>query len=273
MTDSNLYPITRLTVHLQEKTGWKGALILSICYAPEKPAPGLPGKEAGDITLTGETTGLVSLGTEDKISAEVLRRVGGAIARWAAKNELTSLALDLSDFSSSKVNKPCVALTEGLALGSYRFDHYKSERQDVPVTDVALLLDKVTPAETSAVEQTQTICAAVNMSREWAHEPANVINPITLAERAKQVSKKYGLKCTVLDDKDLTRMGAGGIINVGMGSKTPARMIILEYAGNGDSDAKPVVLVGKALTFDSGGYSLKDRNNIVSMKYDKCGGV
>lgn len=273
MTDSNLYPINRLTVRLQEKSGWKGALILSMRYAPEKPAPGLPGKEVGDIILTSETTGLVSLGAEDKVSAEVLRRVGGAVARWAAKNELTSLALDLSDFSSLKINKPCAALTEGLVLGSYRFDHYKTERKEAPVTDVALLLNKVTPAETSTVERTQTICAAVNMSREWAHEPANVINPITLADRAKQVAKKFGLKCTILDDKDLTRMGAGGIINVGMGSKTPARMIILEYAGNGDSAAKPVVLVGKALTFDSGGYSLKDRNNIVTMKYDKSGGV
>jgi leucyl aminopeptidase len=112
------------------------------------------------------------------------------------------------------------------------------------------------------------------LARSLAHQPANVINPITLAERARVVAERSGLKITVLDDRQLAEMGAGAILAVGRGSQTPARMIILEYAGQEFSpDGKPVVLVGKAITFDTGGYSIKNTEGIVGMKYDKCGGV
>lgn len=273
MTDFSIFPVDRLNAHLQMKSTWTGSLLFSLLFAPEKPAPGKPGKDAGDITMTGESTGIVSLGAEEKLTAEILRRVGGSIARWATKNEVASLAIDLSTFVNLKIEEPCAALTEGLLLGVYRFDHYKSDTQATPRIEVSLLVEKITPAETTAVERAQIITSAVNMAREWAHEPANVINPLTLADRARQVAADFGLKCSVLDDAELTQMGAGGITNVGMGSKTPACMIILEYAGNGDKSVSPVVLVGKALTFDSGGYSLKDSTNIQTMKYDKCGGI
>jgi len=124
------------------------------------------------------------------------------------------------------------------------------------------------------VQRCQKICAAVNLSRDWAHEPANIINPLTLTERASAIAKQYNLGCTVLDEKQLDAMGAGAIVAVGKGSATPSRLIILEYPGNNPpSGAKPVVLVGKALTFDTGGYSIKDTANIQTMKYDKCGGL
>ena len=117
----------------------------------------------------------------------------------------------------------------------------------------------------------KTICDAVNMAREWAHEPAAIINPQTLSERAQKFAKQFGLNCKILDDKQLTEMGAGAIVAVGQGSKTPSRMIILEYKGT--EKEKPVVLVGKALTFDSGGYSIKPGDSMVGMKYDKCGAM
>jgi leucyl aminopeptidase len=110
------------------------------------------------------------------------------------------------------------------------------------------------------------------MARDLSHEPANIINPVTLAERARTVAGQYGLGFKVVDEQALAEMGAGAILGVGRGSKTPPRFIILEYAGDG-SGAQPVVLVGKAITFDTGGYSIKSTEGIVGMKYDKCGGV
>jgi len=118
------------------------------------------------------------------------------------------------------------------------------------------------------------ITSAVNLARDWAHEPAHIINPLTLAERLIVLAEHDHLKITILDEKDLEKIGAGAILNVGKGSATPARLIMLEYPGqNPDPGVKPVVLVGKALTFDSGGYSIKSTEGIQGMKYDKCGGM
>jgi leucyl aminopeptidase len=123
------------------------------------------------------------------------------------------------------------------------------------------------------LEEAAIICEAVNLARAWAGEPANVINPVSLAERVQDLAKEVGLKCTVLDDKQLTEMGAGAIVAVGQGSATPSRMIVLEYQPSVKSDAKPVALVGKAITFDTGGYSIKPTMGMVGMKYDKCGAM
>lgn len=87
-------------------------------------------------------------------------------------------------------------------------------------------------SELEAVIQKATIVAeATNMTREWSHEPPNIINPVTLAERVQKAAAKVGLKCTVLDDTQLDAMGAGVIVAVGKGLNTPSRLIILEYAG------------------------------------------
>ena len=101
-----------------------------------------------------------------------------------------------------------------------------------------------------------------------------MINPLSLADRALALAHETDLKCTIYTENDLADMKAGAILAVGNGSETPARLIVLEYPGKpGHEDADPVVLVGKALTFDTGGYSLKDTTNIQGMKYDKCGGI
>jgi leucyl aminopeptidase len=122
------------------------------------------------------------------------------------------------------------------------------------------------------IERLIIMAQAVYLGRDWAHEPANVINPISLAEWTQTLAVDNGLKCTILDETALAEIGAGGILAVGKGSQTPSRMIILEYQGD-HSGSSPIVLAGKAITFDTGGYSLKDTTNIQGMKYDKCGGI
>jgi leucyl aminopeptidase len=124
------------------------------------------------------------------------------------------------------------------------------------------------------IERSAALTRAVNLARAWAHEPANIINPVTLAERAVDLAQQHGLKVTVFDETQLAEMGAGGLLSVGKGSRSQPRLIVMEYAGrNPGPDVQPVVLVGKAITFDTGGYSMKDVTNIQGMKYDKCGGV
>jgi len=214
----------------------------------------------------------VSLGAPEKLTSEVLRRVGGAISRWLVKNEVTSAGLDLSGLDEFKLGDPISPLCEGLLLGGFRFDRHKSSPDEKPIPTLDILDNKNFPGLAESLVHAESLCEAVNLARDWAHEPPNVINPVSLAERAKVLASKYGLGCAILDDQQLAEMGANAILSVGKGSKTPSRMIVLEYPGL-DTTARPVVLVGKAITFDTGGYSLKDRDGMVGMKYDKCGGL
>lgn len=241
--------------------------------APEKPAFGEPGAKAGSTALLDPTTVLVSLGKAAKLSPESFRQAGGGLAKWIAQNHVCQIHIDVASLNGRGIAGDIPALLEGLLLGSFRFDRYKKSENDACACLIVLHSPQAAVIE-KIVQHSQRICTAVNLARDWAHEPANVIDPLTLVERVKALASQYGLRCTVLDDKQLEEMGAGAIVAVGKGSATPARLIILEYPGNNPpAGAKPVVLVGKALTFDSGGYSLKDHANILTMKYDKCGGM
>ena len=241
--------------------------------APEKPAFGDPGAQAGDTFLTDHRKVLVSLGKATKLSLEAFRQAGGGLAKWIGKNHIAQIHLDVATLNSLGIAGDLPALIEGLLLGSFEFDRYK-ERENEPALCKMVLHSKQASALEKIVQRSEKVCAAVNLSRDWSHEPANIINPLTLANRAAAIAKQYNLGCTVLDEKQLDSIGAGAIVAVGKGSATPSRLIILEYRGNNPpAGAKPVVLVGKALTFDTGGYSIKDTTNIQTMKYDKCGGL
>ena len=264
-----------VSIHFEITSEKPFATELQVIFKPaaEKPALGEAGAQAGDTVLLDGKTVLVSLGKSNKLTPDSFRQAGGGLARWLEQNRVSNLHIDAEALSQFQVSNSLPALLEGLLLGSFRFDRYKKQ-DDTPSTCQVILHTLQPDAVKTALWRSQTISAAVNLSRDWSHEPANIVNPVTLAERAKAVAEQSGLRCTVLDERDLEALGAGAIVAVGKGSQTPSRLIILEYPGyNPPAGAKPVVLVGKALTFDTGGYSLKDVNNIQTMKYDKCGGV
>ncbi len=245
--------------------------------APVDPAVGEPGKQPGEVFLQikdGQRVAVVSLGIGPVTKADSFRQAGGGLARWLKRNRAGQVSVDLQAFSISQVQGALQALIEGLYLGAFSFDRYKEKTAEQP--DITLFLHNPPDPKKAeaALQKAQALSEAVNLARDWAHEPANVINPVTLAERAEWLAEQNGLKITVLDAEQLLEMGAGGIISVGKGSGTPPRMIVLEYPGQGDSvGTQPVVVVGKAITFDTGGYSLKPVQGIVGMKGDKSGGV
>jgi leucyl aminopeptidase len=263
-----------ITLTIKRSTDFTG-LLLTPTLAPEQLSPETAGKEAGDVRTVGGKT-LLSLGAQKKLSTEMIRRAGGGLAKWLAKNNVTEAGLELNPLfglglpPSSVVN----ALAEGILLGAFTFSNYKA-KEEKKDTVLNLLMDGETGVGESDlqgfIQKALITSEAVNLAREWAHEPPNVINPVTLAERVQKVAAEAGLKCTVLDDKQLDAMGAGAIVAVGKGSNTPSRLIILEHAGT--TGGNPVALVGKALTMDTGGYSLKSGDGIITMKYDKSGGM
>jgi leucyl aminopeptidase len=167
------------------------------------------------------------------------------------------------------------AIVTGLLLANFDDRHHKgtAQKKDDAAPrrlDVTLI---ATAAIGPAVRRAVLIADAQNFCRTLANRPGNEINPPSLARVARDVAKAAGLKCTIMDEKRLAKLGMGGILAVGAGSiATPPRMIVLEHRG-GSSKSKPLLVVGKAITFDTGGISIKPADKMGKMIYDKCGGV
>ena len=244
---------------------FRGGLLLTFQPAADQAGLTSPGKDAGDIRLTDAGAGnkparaAVSLGMREKIDAETVRRAGASIVQWLIKNRVSQAGIDLGSLTGMDILQATNALCEGLLLGAFRFDRYKSSSDEQVKPILSLLAQDNTQALNQVLERSSIVAGAVNMAREWAHEPPNVINPITLAEKVQALAAEVGLKCTVLTDDQLEKMGAGAIVAVGKGSRTPSRLIVLEYPGASEVPSAPVSLVGKCITFDTGGYSSKAR--------------
>jgi leucyl aminopeptidase len=269
-------PVQPLFLSIQPAAGdVQAELEVVFEFAPEEPKLGAAGKSAGDVLLResadGSRTALVSLGPQKNVTPETYRQAGGGLARWLKNAGVSSARIDAADMLATGPDGSLNALLEGLYLGAFEFSRYKSDHHKAP--EVQLWISGA-DEPSQRIQRAEALTRAVNLARSWAHEPANVINPVTLAERAVDLSQQHDLKVTVFDETQLAEMGAGGLLSVGKGSASQPRLIVMEYAGKGSQpDAKPVVLVGKAITFDTGGYSMKDVTGIQGMKYDKCGGV
>ena len=265
---------------VRERAGWRGKYmivpLLAGAKAPETPPGGAVPEELGQASVVGDArqapvTVVMSAGKRDEFNLERLRCLGGAVARWMRAWKVDQVGIDLHREKLFAEPAAVGALCEGLHLGSFTFDRHRKNHRHRPGQSVDVLLDRPPAAAVRAVRRATLVCAAANAARDLAHEPPNIINPVSLVPRVRKLARQAGLKCTVLDEKRLAALKMGGILSVGQGSATPARLIVLEHRGR--IPGRPVVLVGKTITFDTGGYSLKPRDNMTGMKYDKCGGA
>ncbi|MEU0509814.1 leucyl aminopeptidase [Amycolatopsis sp. NPDC006125] len=207
----------------------------------------------------------VGLGRADgdgTVTAEQVRRAAGAAGRALAGTARAVSTLSAVDLQ---------AAVEGTALGAYKFTEYKSEAGDAPVAAV----DFATPAEgtkrahTATLKAATAIAEAVIIARDLINTPPNDLFPASFAERARKLAEANDLDFEVLDEKQLKRKGFGGILGVGGGSSRPPRLVRVSYKG--PKAAKKVALVGKGITFDSGGISIKPAANMDHMTSDMSG--
>lgn len=231
------------------------------------------GVEAGRILLVG-------CGKKDEMSeANYRKAIQGAAAalRGAAAEDaifcLAELAVGERNFHW-KVRQAAEAI--GNAVYTYDQTKSKKEEEERPVLEKVRFLtaggDESQAAEKAAGEA-RAVVSGMIMARELANLPGNVCTPAYLAEQAKGLENEYkSLKVGVLEEKEMEELGMGALLSVSRGSRQPAKLITIEYRGAG-KDAKPVVLVGKGLTFDAGGISLKPAAAMDEMKYDMCGGA
>lgn len=160
----------------------------------------------------------------------------------------------------------------------YKFDQLKTEEQDkkpVKAKKVSILVSDAASHKTAqqAVRHGRAIQHGIKLTKDLANLPGNICTPTYLADRAKQLGKdNKSLKSTILDEAAMKKLGMGALLSVAKGSRQPPRLIVLEYKGGKQKD-KPVVLIGKGLTFDAGGISIKPAAAMDEMKYDMCGGA
>ena len=218
---------------------------------------------------------VVGLGPRTQVDPETIRNAAAEAVRALKGKGARTLGFKLASFSSERIPAETAvrALVDGAALGGYEFLRYKSSHEGKVEESTVFLGEEAAREEAplrKAMEQEEALIETVLWTRDIANVPADTATPEWLAEQARGLAKDLGVKVTVFDEKKLAEMNCGGILGVGSGSSHPPRLIVLEYAG-GARSGKTVAVVGKGITFDSGGISIKQAPGMSAMKYDKSG--
>jgi leucyl aminopeptidase len=245
---------------LAKEDGFKGKELESFLYRPKDARP------AGRVILIG-------LGKKKDFTNETLRRAAPRILRVAESLTLKKInvtALELAPWGPAQAQE-LQAFCEGLYLGTYRFDRHKtpSPEKPKPVEEVVVWMESHGAPAKEAIRKAQLYSQATQLARDLINEPPSRMNPERLAEEAKKAGKGR-VSVRVYETKDMEKLGMGGILGVGVGGAVPPRLVELIYKPT--SKAKKVIaLVGKGITFDSGGLSLKPAQSMETMKDDMSG--
>ncbi len=207
---------------------------------------------------------------------EQCRVTGGTIAVKAAKLKAERICLCLPSFKTMKNDDVVECVLEGILLGDYRFLKYKkTDRKDAAYTGIREIIIYAASgfkAMRHSMDKAGLVAIAAKEARDMANEPGNGWTPESFARYGRKLARRYKMRCTVLGKNDLKRAKMGGILAVNRGSSEPPRMVILEHRTS-KKHAETILIVGKGLTFDSGGVSLKPSAGMQDMKYDMCGGA
>lgn len=213
---------------------------------------------------------LMGLGKKEKFNNEIARIVSAKAAVKVREMEISEFSiLPYSNLDEGLIE----AISEGIALSLYSFNRYKTNDsgEESKVKQVTILINTDKNKIQPIIDRTGLLVNAVNLARDLSNLPPNDCSPSQLASIAVSVGTEYGLKTRIVERYEMESLGLNGIVSVGKGSQNPPKLIILEYHGSTD-DRKPYLLVGKGVTFDTGGISLKDHDKMDEMKFDKSGG-
>jgi leucyl aminopeptidase len=227
----------------------------------------LPGVAAERVLLIG-------LGKRKECDhAKLTKALTAALNRLVegrVEKALVAPPAGLDDYASVR------AVAQRAAHGAYRYERTKTPKKDSPkpLQALSIWVEKPRRADAErALAHAEAIAAGVELTRELGNLPGNICTPTYLAERALDLATEHpALTTEILEEADMQELGMGSLLSVSRGSRQPAKLIVMSYRG-GDDKAKPIVLVGKGLTFDAGGISLKPAGEMDEMKYDMAGGA
>lgn len=234
-------------------------------------------KDSSTVVYTGSEKAprllLVGLGATEKINAERLRRAAATAATRGAGFKGGRLAIVLPSLEGISLQEIATAFTEGTLLANYAFDRYitlpDAKRKGLKKVSMLVETKEDVGAAREGVQLGEGLAEATLLARDLANAPGNEIYPETLAARAQELSE-LGVEVTIFDKEKITEIGMGGLLAVNQGSAIPPRFIIMEWNGGAEGE-QPIVLVGKGITFDSGGISLKPGPGMSDMKMDMGG--
>lgn len=252
-------------------------------YLTQRLAQGDLSEEIGQTLMLHAVPGikstrvlLVYAGRAEKLTASDWRKLNCSVAEtlkgYAIKCVLNGLGeLHVSELSPQEQLQQMIATIDACF---YEFNHYKSQpkpaKWDATTLEWILYRPNTDGSLNELLEQAQHLNAALRLTKDLANQPANVCTPTYMMEQAKTLAKNVGLTCKVLDQTAMRKEGMGALLAVAQGSEQPAFLVTLEYHG-AEKNQKPVVLVGKGVTFDSGGICIKPSASMEEMKYDMCG--
>ena len=218
---------------------------------------------------------LIGVGEKGDYEAANVAVLSGTATRVLRKRNAKSFALlprlegDASDTAKCAM--------QGVVTSQFELDKYKTkDKNDKAITNFVLCVEGAKSADLkNGLQRGEIIGDSMNFTCDRANEPPNVLTPTEMAKRSQKMAKEAGLKCTILDEAQMTKLGMGSLMSVSIGSEQPAKLIVLKYtpAKNTGKKNDMLALVGKGITFDTGGISIKPAEHMDAMKYDMSGGA
>lgn len=246
--------------------GWVGELYGSGEFTGKPAEIAVLHRPAG---LRAKRLALAGAGKRERFDANAMRKaVSTAVRSLKCKSvRAVHLWLQHSEFAQAAV--------EGAILGDFEPDQYKTDpkKNDKRIQSFTICVEQGSSEVDEAIVKGRIVGEAQNYARELKNEPANQLVPIVLAERAQAMAAEFGLECEVLDEARMQQIGMGSLLGVSQGSDNPPAFIILRYTPENASNEDHLAFIGKGVTFDTGGYSIKTADGMEKMKYDMSGGA
>ncbi len=218
---------------------------------------------------------LIGVGEKSDYSAASVANVAGTATRFLRKRNVKSFAL--LPRSAGDAGETAQNAAQGFVTSQFELDKYRTKDKNTKTVDTLVVcIEGARDSDLkNGLSRGQIIGESMNFTRDLANEPPNVLTPTEMAKRAQAIAKETGLKCEVLDEAKMEKLGMGSLMSVSIGSEQPAKLIVLKYEPKKSTAKKGelLALVGKGITFDTGGISLKPGEGMDAMKYDMSGGA
>lgn len=213
---------------------------------------------------------ICGMGREEDVTAESLRSCAAALAAECLKRSITTIIVIPPQPARPGDEEILAALAEGFYLGDYSFGKYKTKKENNDSRIAGITFHSNLESAASILREAETVCRNTLACRDLVNESSDNCTPELFAAEAKNLSKIKGVRCTVFGEKEISRMKMGLLQAVSRGSANPPRLVVLRYRG-GAKSSKSIALIGKGITFDSGGLNLKSAGNIEGMRSDMAG--
>ena len=218
---------------------------------------------------------LVGVGEKDSYKASDAAVLSGTAARFLRDKGFKTFAL--APRCDEQALEATACSVQGAITSQFELDKYKTQdKNEKAINKIVVFVDGAKPAELKiGLERGHAIGESMNVTRDLANEPPNILTPTEIAKRAQKMAKEVGLKCQILNEAQMKKLGMNSLLSVSLGSEQPAKLIVLKYTPKKSTGKKGELLslVGKGVMFDTGGISLKPPSNMEAMKYDMSGGA